>query len=378
MSKPTLKEILLKYQAGDCTEDEKAIVETFYLQLTEDDEQTLSDAQLIAAVERVGARLPVQQRTRLVKLWPRIAAAIALLMTIGITGYLVFKPKSQNSQIAQTQNTIVPGRNQATLTLANGQKIILTKGMSGQLAQQAGVSIGLNHLDAITYSTASSPTDTSTVYNTLATGVGEQSPYPLELSDGTKVWLNASSSIKFPVSFAGKKQRNVTLTGEAYFSVTHNENIPFKVITHNLITEDIGTDFNIEAYDDIDAAKTTLILGAIKVIAGSRTILLKPGQQAITDKGGLQIDDVNIEDVIAWKNGYFQFEDETLENIMRSISRWYNVQIIFTDNRLKTARYGFVSTRFANISMLLKQIEDSGNVRFKLDGSTILVSRKYK
>ena len=378
MQNLTLKEILIKYEAGECTEEQEAIVETFYLQLPANGEETLSDIELIEAVDRVGSSLPVQIGPgKRVQLWPRMVAAAVLLISLGITGYLVFKPKIESNQIAKKQQTIIPGRKQATLTLANGQKIILTKGMSGQLARQGGITIGLDNQNAVAYSSSNSNENTTTVFNTLSTSIGEQSPYPLVLSDGTKVWLNAASSIKFPISFAGLNQRVVELTGEGYFSVNHNENIPFKVITRNQVTEDVGTEFNIEAYDDVVATRTTLVKGAIKVITGSNIIMLKPGQQAVANKEIL-FTEVNVDDVIAWKNGYFQFEDETLENIMRSISRWYNVQINFTDNGLKKDRYGLVATRLTDISVLLKQIEDSGNAHFKLEGETIIVSQKNK
>jgi ferric-dicitrate binding protein FerR (iron transport regulator) len=167
----------------------------------------------------------------------------------------------------------------------------------------------------------------------------------------------------------------VELTGEAYFEVVHNESLPFRVVTDREVVEDIGTHFDVNAYNDEGSTKTTLLQGLVRVTAGSKSALLNPGQQASLAKG-IEVTQVNTEEVIAWKKGYFNFDDEKLGNIMKSVSRWYDVNVDFQDEAIKNETFGAVTTRFANISTLLRMMEQTGNVKFSIDGNTIKISRK--
>lgn len=382
MERNRLNDLLEKYKKGIASARESKELNDWYRELAEqssefpEDENDTYQEMLDRLKE---ATPPVSKAVS----WPKFIAAASIIAMIGAgTFFILHKKQNPASQIAGLRD-ITAGTNKAILTLYNGHKISLTDAQNGKLTSQQGVTITkaangqiVYHMDNIAGS--DDQINSSTVkqaYNTITTPAGGQ--FQIVLPDGSVVWLNASSSIKFPVSFAGLKQRNVELTGEGYFSVKHNEQLPFKVTTRSQVTEDIGTEFNIEAYEDATAIKTTLVQGAVKVTSGVNNVLLKPGQQAIANNG-LRVTAVNTEDVIAWKNGYFQFEDETLDHIMKSISRWYDVRISFTDDSLKNARYGFVTTRMTNISALLKLIEDTGDVHFKLEGDTIIVSRKTK
>jgi hypothetical protein len=258
-----------------------------------------------------------------------IAASILLFLSIG--SYLFFQHNIKVEIELSKARNIAPGKNQATLTLANGQKIILTKGLQGTLAKQGNTLINVNPGNAIAFTNGPGKSgDTTTGYNTLATKKGEQSPYPLILADGTKVWLNAASSITFPTTFTGKN-RIVTITGEAYVEVVHNKEHPFNVKVKGQTIEDIGTSFNINAYDDEPIAKTTLIAGKISITKGSQNIFLKPGEQAESgNQGGIKVNDSpDIEEVLAWKNGIFKFNHADIKAVMRQLSRWYNVDVAY-------------------------------------------------
>lgn len=303
--------------------------------------------------------------------WTRIAAAASIILCLSVGGYFLLHQKT-SPQIAQTQtHDIAPGNNQATLTLANGQKIILTKGLNGKLAQQGNMSIRVNSGNEIAY-TASATKGEPIQYNTLSTKNGEQSPYPLILSDGTKVWLNAASSVTYPTAFVGK-ERVVNITGEAYFEVVHHAAQPFKVNVNGQTIEDIGTRFNINAYHDEPNSKTTLLEGSAKVSFGTNSELLRPGQQAVLHAGGLSVNEADTEETMAWKEGMFRFNSATLDNIMKQVSRWYDVDIVYQDEALRSKHFSARTTRFGRVSQLLHNLELIGEVKFRVEGKKIIV-----
>jgi ferric-dicitrate binding protein FerR (iron transport regulator) len=297
------------------------------------------------------------------------------MMSVGAY-YLVHK--KQPIQIAQNQqHDIAPGRNQATLTLAGGQKIILTKGLSGKLAQQGNTLVQVNNANAITYTTSDTETSGPVQYNTMATRRGEQSPYPLVLADGTRVWLNAASSITFPTAFKGT-DREVTIKGEVYFEVAHNAAMPFRVRSDGQTVEVLGTHFDINSYDDEQVIKTTLLEGKVKVTAaGDRSAILAPGEQSIlsvnTPAQRIKVVRADIDIEMAWRDGMFRFDSTPLSSIMTQVARWYDVDVVYKDEGLKNKTFFAMSTRFANASQLLHNLEQTGEVKFKIDGKKITV-----
>lgn len=319
------------------------------------------------------ARKPARVRT----LWPRIAAAASIALAVSFGGYLLLH-KQQHQEVSYFKNDILPGHNQATLTLANGQKIILTKGMSGQLAQQGNTVVGVNGQNTITYSSSGTGANAAIAYNTLSTAIGEQSPYPLVLADGTKVWLDAASSVTFPVAFNGK-DRMVKITGEAYFEVAHNSAHPFKVMVKNQVVEDIGTHFNINAYDDETAIKTTLLEGAVKVfvpgaqsLAEQAGVLLSPGQQSVLKGEAFNITNADMEEVIAWKNGYFRFNNENIQSVMLKLSRWYNIDVQYA-GAIPDVKFYATSARNRKISEVLTMLQETKGIHFKVEGRRVTV-----
>ncbi|MES1160477.1 MAG: FecR domain-containing protein, partial [Bacteroidota bacterium] len=212
----------------------------------------------------------------------------------------------------------------------------------------------------------------ASVYNKIEIPPGGQ--YCVVLPDSTRVWLNAGSSLRFPVRFASN-QRRVELSGEGYFEVAANKEAPFHVSCLHQEVEVLGTHFNIHAYSDEAHTVTTLLTGSIRVNGGGSSILLRPDQQAdLYDR--LRVQQVDAEDAVAWKNGYFRFDDERLETIMKSIGRWYNVGIDYENEQLKDEPYGILSARFANLSALLKLMEQTGSAHFSLEGSIIHIKKK--
>ena len=313
-------------------------------------------------------------------------AAAAVLLIGGVSWLFVSKfsgDASKTNIVSARKNDIAPGGNKAILTLADGSKISLTDAGKGKIASQSGIQITKSANGQLIYTIKASGvpnvingapgTIQPTAFNTIETPKGGQ--FQVILPDGSKVWLNAFSSIKFPINFNTAKERRVELKGEAYFEVVHIEALPFRVVSDKQVVEDIGTHFNVNAYEDESGTKTSLLQGKVRVTTGDKTAVLAPGQQA-TITNGIKVSEVNTEEVIAWKNGYFNFDDEKLEIIMKSVARWYNVDVVFEDESLKRETFGAITTRFANISTLLKIMEQTGDARFSIEGSTIKISRK--
>ncbi len=268
--------------------------------------------------------------------WRRIAAAVMIFGVI-ISSTIFFLARKSITKVVRAvaeplrlPKDILPRGNNATLTLSNGAVIVLDTAISGVIAEQGGEKVIVLDSGKLTYTpTATKRTDSSDlIYNTISTPRAAQ--YQLELSDGTKVWLNAASSLRYPTSFNGKDRR-VELTGEGYFEVAKNKEKPFFVHAGGMEVVVLGTHFNIMAYEDEDAIQTTLLEGIVKVRHEYKSDLLKPGEQAILrkDNNNLTESDANINQAVAWKNGYFYFNRTDIKAIMRQVSRWYDLDIVY-------------------------------------------------
>lgn len=307
----------------------------------------------------------------------RISAVAAAIMVVFAIALLSNKTSGINQKlIHQATKDAAPGKDAAVLTLANGRKIILNESANGELAKQAGIRITkaadgklIYHIDHANTTSAKA----SELYNTISTPRGGQ--YQVNLPDGSQVWLNSASSIKFPMLFTALGRRGVRLTGEAYFEVAKDKKRPFVVTTDRQSIEVLGTHFDVSSYGDDAFTRTTLLEGAVKITAGVHTSVLKPGQQADVS-ASISVSNVDTEIAIAWKNGYFHFDDEKLESVMKKISRWYDLDIEYQDASIKNELFAAYSTRFANVSQLLKRMNQVGDMSFELDGRKILISRK--
>lgn len=275
-------------------------------------------------------------------------------------------PLSKNQLL---KNDVAPGGNRAILQLADGSTIILDSTNNGNIASQGKTQI-IKINGKLAYNTAGASAEI--LYNTISTPRGGQ--YQLILPDGTKVWLNAVSSLHFPTNFTGK-ERKVTLTGEGYFEVAKNEAMPFKVdVAGKGEVEVLGTQFNVNAYADEANIKTTLLEGSVSIQKGTTIKTIKPGEQAVFNNVSNKISvnkNVDVAQVVAWKDGYFQFDNVSIENIMRQLVRWYDVEVIY-DGSVPTGHYVGKPSRNLNLSQILKIIEYSG-IKLKLDNKTITV-----
>lgn len=323
---------------------------------------------------------PKLQRGRLFTIRPTLkyAAAVILIAALGAYIYLGRSKKAELAKVApQTVPAsidIMPGGNKAILTLAGGQKIVLDSAANGNLATQGQTAILKTADGQITYNTQDKGTVSTVYYNTVSTPKGGQ--YQLILSDGSKVWMNAASTLHFPTAFTGT-QRQVELDGEAYFEVAKDALMPFVVkIKDGAAIKVLGTQFNIMAYGDEQDTKTTLVEGSVRVSNGTTNLMLQPGQQALSATGNndapLRFNkNPNIEEVLAWKNGVFQFANADLRLVMRQVARWYDVEVVF-DDRVPEVHFTGRISRSLKASELLSGIEYVG-VHFKIEGKKVLV-----
>lgn len=308
------------------------------------------------------------------KKYLRFSLVAASLLIFISTGYLIFSHRTAQQLTANRQkNDVAPGGNNAVLTLANGTKIVLNSASSGRIAQQGHSDVnkiqdGVLVYDASKQTDRADTADMQLAKNTITTPKGGQ--YQVVLPDGSKVWLNSVSSLTFPASFTGK-ERNVKLTGEAYFEVAKNKEKPFIVDASGTQVKVLGTHFNIMAYQDESSVNATLLEGSVKVTHGSKSKIIVPGQMArVTDN--IEISSVNINHIVAWKNGKFAFSGEKIESIMRKISRWYNVDIVYSGSVTRQTFIGSVS-KYKNVSEVLKVLELTDLVHFKVEGRRITV-----
>jgi transmembrane sensor len=360
--------------------DENSLRKLIIEELTASESALLATSRESALIRKVRRKIdekinPVNTRFRTL-IYKFGATAAVVVCIISAVIFQQIPVKSRKSLTASRALTIVPGNQQATLTLANGKKIILSKSISGNLATIGRTVVNVNPLKGVSYSAYLKGSQRDTLPNTLTTSKGEQSPFALILADGSKVWLNAASSITFPTQFSAS-ERVVKITGEAYFEVAHNRSSPFKVITDKQEIMVIGTHFNIKSYADDNLVSTTLLQGSVKVrsLSSATYSYLRPGQQSKVNRsdGQLSVSLANIEEAIAWKNGFFMFDNQRITSIMRSISRWYNVEVEYK-NFSNNERFGGTFSRSSNLSDILNSLQSLGKIRFKTESRKIIVS----
>ena len=299
--------------------------------------------------------------------WWVAAAVLVPLVIAGV--WLAEKHSVPVPGPAPVVADVQPGRNKATLTLANGNRVLLDTGISGQLVQKGGVQI---HYDQgkVEYQ-GLRLAENDVTYNTLTTAKGGE--YQLVLPDGSKVWLNAASSLRYPTSFTGK-ERHVELTGEAYFEVAQRKDQPFSVGVGGMDVSVLGTEFDIMAYPEEGKKLTTLIQGAVKVENGKEVRQLAVGDQAaVAESGAMSVaSNVNVESVIAWKLGFFQFNHIDLKTMMREIARWYDIDVVYQREDL-SGEFGGRISRKLNLSELISLLEGNGVGHFKMEGRKLIV-----
>ncbi|PWS30373.1 FecR family protein [Pedobacter paludis] len=372
MNEQQIAELIRKYNDGTLTQDEKTALDIWYLKFASDSKAQLSEEKEALLVNKLRSNLPLHYKKPTVKLWPRIAAVAALLAVVISATFWALK---DNDSHLQYTNDVQPGKTGATLTLANGKKIYIENAVAGNIADESGVKIFKTKDGQIRYEI--SGVDNGTIgYNTLSTSRGEQTQ--VQLPDGTVVFLNAASSLKYPTSFARAQKRKVVLTGEGYFEVSKDKMHPFLVEANNQTVEVLGTIFNINSYADEPSVKTTLLEGSVLIsnVSSKNKMLLVPGEQATIKDMNLDVKAVEVDDVVAWKNGSFMFNNETLESIMKKVSRWYDVEVRYEDPALKQKTFFGSISRFDKLSEMLKLLQKTEGATFDIQGKQITVSKK--
>lgn len=311
-----------------------------------------------------------QLKVRKMTFFRRVAVAAAIILVAGLGGFYLLNKKETKSDVAKVRllkNDIDPGKYKAKLTLADGSTIVLDSAQTGELAKQ-GNTVITNKEGQIIYE-ARKHDGSEVLYNGLSTARGEM--YATVLSDGTKVWLNSASSIRYPVTFIGNERR-VEITGEAYFEVAHNASKPFRVSVNDMTVEVLGTHFNINSYSDEDALKTTLLEGTVKVTKGDNVVKLVPGEQSVLNGSALSVNkEVNTDEVVAWKQGLFHFEDADLSAILRQFARWYDVQVVY-EGAVPQKKFFVIVKRNSSLASVLKALQ-ANNVKFRIEGKKLIV-----
>ncbi|MBO9675308.1 MAG: FecR domain-containing protein [Sphingobacteriaceae bacterium] len=339
---------------------------------TEDSEEVKEGLSKNYAV--LQARLTTKDAKKTLPLW-WISAAACLLIAIGAVWVAYFSSGENIKELSTAKkyytHDLPAASNKAILTLENGKEISLNDSSEGVLAQNNGISIQKNKDGQVTFVLKGTDTNNErTKYNVISTPKGGK--YDIVLSDGTKVYLNASSSLKFPNSFKGN-ERTVILTGEAFFEVSKNKKMPFIVNASSMKIKVLGTHFNVMAYEDEKNIQTTLVEGAVELKGGKGKAVLKPGEQGSFSNQDNRIDvaPVDVSIATAWKDGYFVFDNSNLQEVMRQLARWYDLKIVY-DGHLPESEFNGRIKRSSSLKKVLRVLE-SNNVNFSLNGNTLTI-----
>ena len=376
MEKIIFLKLIDNYLAGTASPAEQALLEEYYkrleasgaTELSPQDEEILKAAMHSNISNRMEAiPAPVIRMRR--RIFVRIAAVAATLLLL-VVGYRIFMDtkKGEDKMIVQKETPSIldlpPGKDAAILTFDNGKQIILDS-TTGTISKQDGTTI-INTNGLVTYS---STNKNEIAWHTIATARGNQ--YQLVLSDGSKVFLNSASSLRFPSSFTGSTREVELTSGEAYFDIAKDAAMPFHVKTREMTVEVTGTHFNVNAYSDEGPVATTLVEGKVSVHRGVESVNIKPGQQAVFSNNNFLITKPDINKVIAWRTGFFDFDKMEIPAIMRQISRWYDVDVVY-EGKVTTEKFGGRISKQLPLSQVLKLLEEN-DVRFSLEGKRLVV-----
>lgn len=391
MNRP-LNNIFIKYLNDDCDEaeiatllqhfrlqEEEVVIKELILAELENEQQRYMPPDIDKRLTAIHRRIQQHQHAVAVppainrpRVFVRVAAAAAVLLLAAASYFWLVPEKPAQQPAATADNAIKPGRNQAILTTSDGATINLTDASAGRLAADQGMLIEKTADGQVIYKNENGKTTTgAVVYNTIQTPMGGQ--WHLVLPDRTQVWLNANSTLNYPVMFTGK-ERVVQLTGEAYFEVSPDKQAPFKVTSGNQTVAVLGTAFNIMAYPNEKQIATTLLSGSVKVAWGRQSQTLLPGEQTQLLNQQLHLaKGVDTEQVIAWKNGYFKFNGN-IEEIMNQVARWYDVEVEYSGTVDKSRKYQGEISRTRDLPEVLHIIEYAGNVHFRINKRRITVT----
>jgi len=381
MTNKEFRDLAIKCEDGTATAEERERFDKVYDLLSNRyavwDQRLMQDEELVRDSIFSSLISDVQQfqkKKKRLSIYRYIGVAASILL-LGMAILYMNRIKEAKQTASLYANDVAPGGNQAFLILSNGKRLRLAELPNGVIARESGIRITKTADGHLVYAIEGQGQGSQTnKYNTIETPKGGQ--YQIQLPDGTAVWLNSASTLKYPVNFAEFNQRRVGLNGEAYFEVAKDRKHPFVVKSDQQTVEVLGTHFNINTYVDEPSVKTTLLEGSVKVSSADRAErILKPGQQAdLTINGGLNVFNVDTELSVAWKNKQFMFESERIETIMRMIERWYDVEVEY-EGEITEERFGGSVSRFDHVSKVLKSLESTGKVHFRIQGRKIYVSK---
>lgn len=405
----TFLKLIEKYLSGSASREEVQVLENYYELFNEGpnalDHFSLADLQKIETGLKSGIESKIQffenpdatpiRKQTTNQFWLRIAASAAIFLVICTSLFFYDRyagthhDANADQNLGRLNNEIKPGSNKAYLTLTNGKRLSLTDADNYSTIKEAGIEISKTADGQLIYSSQPLPpsgkeiTGSKGAFNTIETPRGGQ--YQVRLPDGSKVWLNADSKLTFPVSFAQYGKREVNLDGEAYFEIHKDKRHPFRVKSAGQVIEVLGTHFNVSSYADEHHTKTTLLEGSVSISsrrdygADQDSVVLKPGQQSTIEHDHnfkIKVQEVqDLEIAVAWKNGNFYFADEPMEEAMKKIARWYNLEVVFQDNA-RVFRIAGIIPRKTSLSNIIKLFEIGTSCNFKIDGRKVLISKK--
>ena len=377
---PEQDQLLQKYRSGTCTIEEQLLIENWYNQQSKNAPVEFVEPDYELLRKEIWERLPAaQERKSVLKLfnhkWLSVAAAILILVCAGI--FILHRTEDTRENGLVSVGPAI--KNGVVLTLADGKKIDLTDVENGAIAEQMGVRITKSKDGALVYTIQHADiknVESNVSYNTIQTPKGRY--YQVNLPDGTRVWLNAASSLKYPTSFAFQKNRRVELFGEAYFEVSKDKAHPFLVKTDGQEIEVLGTHFNVMAYSGEQFVKTTLLEGSVRITGKSFTATLKAGELAVNDvlSDKIEISATDSEDAIAWKNGYFNFDNVKIDEVMRHVARWYDVDVELKNIDRGKAYWVANYPKSSSLEGLLKSLEITGDFQYKIIGRRVVITHK--
>lgn len=371
-SREDLARILDHFQANENSFELKALIEQELL-MPENEHEGESIDRIIANVDIGLERITNRHRDiwPMSRIWYSSAAAGICILLAAAASYFAYRMVYRKQrQIEIQQSDAVPGGNKATLTLANGSVISLNEAAKGLLVNESGVVISKTSEGQLRYDNSDNEANIPLAYNEVSTPKGGQ--YSIVLPDGTKVWLNAASRLRYPTRFA-LGQRKVTLVGEGYFEVAPSKHQPFIVESQNQEVEVLGTHFNVNSYTNENGIKTSLLEGSVKVTEhkNQASKLLKPGQQSVLTNGGIRINQTDVHGTVAWKEGLFRFDNTDIKALMRQLERWYDIEI--DEDSLPDRKFNGEMSRDVQLSQVLKMIEVTSNLKFKLEGKRLIM-----
>ncbi|WP_147677408.1 FecR family protein [Algibacter pacificus] len=375
MTEAEILTLLKNYRNGTLSDAEKDKLEAWYLFEASKNKKSLNKYQLENSFKYIKSKIPIKQ-PKVVNLRKRlaVAASIALMLASGL--YYFTRTIAPQVQLAKEINIIHPGGNKGVLTLSSGKQIVLTNLVNKDTIVSEGaqeeVTIKMNPNGLVSYAVnpGADNNDNPNTFNTLSTPIGGQ--YSLILSDGTKVYLNATSLLKYPTHFKGDK-REVELEGEAYFEVAKDKTKPFFVKIRNQTIQVLGTHFNVQAYNNEPFTETTLLEGSVAVTYKDKKNILRPGQQAKInqDSSSILIRDVDVTSAVAWKDGRFRFDNADLKMVMKQLERWYDIRVVYK-GEIPDLKFNGGTFMNKNLSEVLKVLELS-NIKFEVKRDTIIV-----